>query len=317
MTDKFAFTSDNKLSSYNDDGSFPETQTLIIANTSQSKYFTINTTSFNISNTTTNFTFNCPTNQQKDDENYFLNANGNWALVTTTSGQGSSGFPVNTPTAQDILDDSYLNATNAWVPKSTFLKQQVDQKLVFKTPAAADAYFVSQSDGNFAFYSTDSSGGARSVCNVQTDNDSSSLNINIPLKINSNLIDSSGQNGYPGLSLMVTGDRNSVRWVPTTSFLLIQNYTSSYVLNSADAGTIISITSGGVTVDGANLKNPGEQFYIYNNSNSDQTITEAIGTTMYVAGKNQTGDATLNQRGLATILCIDVDTFIIHGPGVV
>jgi hypothetical protein len=41
----------------------------------------------------------------------------------------------------------------------------------------------------------------------------------------------------------------------------------------------------------------------------------ASGVTQYFAGTNITGTLTLSQRGLATILCVGTNIFVISGAG--
>ena len=45
------------------------------------------------------------------------------------------------------------------------------------------------------------------------------------------------------------------------------------------------------------------------------TITAGSGITLYFAGTSLTGSRTLAQRGLASILCVDTNTFVITGSG--
>ena len=94
--------------------------------------------------------------------------------------------------------------------------------------------------------------------------------------------------------------------------------TAAYVLVASDAGKHINITTGGVTVP-SNIFSVGDVISIYNNSGSNQTITQATNVTLRQAGTANTGDRTLAQYGLATILCVDATTdanvFVITGSG--
>jgi len=90
--------------------------------------------------------------------------------------------------------------------------------------------------------------------------------------------------------------------------------TSSYTLQLEDNGKHISITSGGITVP-QNIFASGENVVIFNDSESNQTITSGIGITMYLAGTASTGNRTLLQRGLATVLCISSNRFVVSGAG--
>jgi hypothetical protein len=89
---------------------------------------------------------------------------------------------------------------------------------------------------------------------------------------------------------------------------------SSYILASSDAGKYVNISSGGVTVP-SGVFNSGDVISVYNNSATNQTITQGSGVTMYLAGTSTTGDRTLAQRGVATILCVGSNTFAVIGGG--
>ena len=99
-----------------------------------------------------------------------------------------------------------------------------------------------------------------------------------------------------------------VRSVPVNS------QTSAYVAVSTDAGKFISITTGGVTVNASTGFTTGQSVSIFNNSGSNQTIT-ATGITLYQVGTANTGNRTLAQRGLCTILCVGTNTYVITGGG--
>jgi hypothetical protein len=96
---------------------------------------------------------------------------------------------------------------------------------------------------------------------------------------------------------------------------IIQNSRSSaYTLDSSDAGKHISITTGGVTVPSGTF-NAGDAINVFNNSASNQTITQGASVTMYLAGSSTTGNRTLAQRGICTILCVASNVFVISGAG--
>jgi len=96
--------------------------------------------------------------------------------------------------------------------------------------------------------------------------------------------------------------------------LQILNRTAAYVVSVGDAGRVIAITSGGVTLN-QNVFSADDAFSIYNNSASTQTITQGTSVTMYLVGTATTGNRTLAQRGLATVLCVSSNTFVISGGG--
>lgn len=90
--------------------------------------------------------------------------------------------------------------------------------------------------------------------------------------------------------------------------------TAAYTLVATDNGQHISITTGGVTVP-AGVFSIGQVVTIFNNSASSQTITQGATVTMRQAGTGNTGNRTLAQYGLATILCVASNTFVISGAG--
>jgi hypothetical protein len=96
--------------------------------------------------------------------------------------------------------------------------------------------------------------------------------------------------------------------------LVITPKTAAYILEAGDVSTIISITTGGVTVP-SGVFTPGDTVLIYNNSAASQTITQGVSATLRLPGTADTGNRTLQQRGLATVLCIAENEFLITGSG--
>lgn len=129
-------------------------------------------------------------------------------------------------------------------------------------------------------------------------------------------IDSSGNVGVgvasPASRLDVSGvirdSKGDVRSIPQNS------RTSAYTLVADDAGRHISITTGGVTVP-ASVFSIGDAVTIYNNSGSNQTITQGGSVTLRHAGTANTGNRTLAQYGVCTVLCVASNTFVISGAG--
>lgn len=91
--------------------------------------------------------------------------------------------------------------------------------------------------------------------------------------------------------------------------------TAAYSLSTTDVGKYVAITSGGITVPQDKFSN-GEAISIYNNSANSQTITQGTSVTMYLAGTSTTGNRTLDQRGIATVLCVGTNIFVIAGSGI-
>ena len=89
--------------------------------------------------------------------------------------------------------------------------------------------------------------------------------------------------------------------------------TSSYILTASDIGTLVQ-TNNAVTVD-QDIFTAGDAITIYNNSASNITITQGTNVTFYLAGTATTGSRTLAQRGVATVLCVASNAFVVSGSG--
>lgn len=129
-------------------------------------------------------------------------------------------------------------------------------------------------------------------------------------------IDSSGNVGIgtttPANRLDVNGaisdSIGNVRSIPQNSQV------TGYTLVATDNGKYISITTGGVTVP-AGVFTVGQIISIYNDSASNQTITQGASVTLRQAGTATTGNRTLAQYGICTVLCVASNTFLISGVG--
>jgi len=111
-------------------------------------------------------------------------------------------------------------------------------------------------------------------------------------------------------SSTVTDGIGEVRTVPVNS------QTGAYNVASTDAGKFISITTGGVSVLTTTAFTTGQSVSIYNNSGSNQTITQGASVTIRQVGTANTGNRTLAQYGLCTLLCVGSNTYVITGGGV-
>jgi len=89
--------------------------------------------------------------------------------------------------------------------------------------------------------------------------------------------------------------------------------TSSYTLTASDIGTLVQ-TNTTVTVD-QDIFTAGDAITIYNNSASNINITQGSNVTFYLAGTATTGSRILAQRGVATVLCVASNAFVVSGSG--
>lgn len=131
------------------------------------------------------------------------------------------------------------------------------------------------------------------------------------------------QEGTTGTAFS-TGDKVELRLTaaPTqtaanaASGATLNSQTSAYVLVAGDAGKVISITTGGVTVNNS-IFQAGNIVTIFNNSASSQTITQGTGVTLQWAGQatSTTGNRTLGLYGMATIVFLSASSAVIFGAG--
>ena len=112
----------------------------------------------------------------------------------------------------------------------------------------------------------------------------------------------------PTLNQNTTGSALWATSIPQNS------QTSAYSLVAADKGKHVSITTGGVTVP-QTVFAAGDVVSIYNNSVSNQTITQGTGVTLRLAGSATVGNRTLAQYGVCTVLCVATNVFVISGQG--
>jgi hypothetical protein len=120
-------------------------------------------------------------------------------------------------------------------------------------------------------------------------------------------------------ALQVTGGNVSASGTMTDVLGNVRNVpanvrTAAYTLLATDSGKFIAITTGGITLP-ADVFAVGNTITIYNNSTSAQTITASASVTLRLVGSSLTGNRTLNQYGLCTLLCVASNVFAISGGG--
>jgi len=89
---------------------------------------------------------------------------------------------------------------------------------------------------------------------------------------------------------------------------------SQHTIVAADSGKHSINSSGGWIINTSTGFTAGQAITLINNSGSDQTIT-ATGVTLYNTADASTGNRTLAQRGMATVLCTASNTYYISGAG--
>ena len=139
-------------------------------------------------------------------------------------------------------------------------------------------------------------------------------------------------NGVAGTHSTQIADNNNTKY--DVGYLGLPQITksASYTMTLQERGKHISTTTGGITVtsnpetystSGANTTwTAGDSFVIFNNSGSNQTLTAGTSpatVTFRLAGTASTGNRTLAQYGVATLICVTggaTPTFIVSGSGV-
>lgn len=166
--------------------------------------------------------------------------------------------------------------------------------------------FINNSGGSHPFQIRVSNGGA-AYNNGVTNNGSSSgtIRFEVPYNAPDTLYYQCTNHSAMGGDIIILG---GVRSIPQNS------QTSAYILAASDIGKHISITTGGVTIN-TGIFSAGDAVSIYNNSGSNQTITQGTSVTLRQAGTANTGNRTLAQYGVCTVLCVGSETFVISGAG--
>jgi hypothetical protein len=128
-------------------------------------------------------------------------------------------------------------------------------------------------------------------------------NITISASTTANTISASGDVTTSGGNM--TDQIGEIRSVP------INSKTAPYTLLLTDHGKFIS-TDSAITVP-PSVFTAGQTVTIYNDSASGFAITKGAGVTMYWVQTGADEDRTLSTRGVATILCVATDVFVITG----
>lgn len=105
---------------------------------------------------------------------------------------------------------------------------------------------------------------------------------------------------------------------PATIPASTDTFGSGDTIVAADNGKLVVIT-GGLTI--ADVFSVGQNVVIYNDSASQQTISVGAGVSLRLAGTASTGPRYIQQRGLATVVCVKTNPtfnteYAISGAGV-
>jgi len=108
----------------------------------------------------------------------------------------------------------------------------------------------------------------------------------------------------------ISDSSGSLRSIPQNS------KNTGYTLQSTDNGQMINITTGNVTVPAGVFNSPfGQTVSIFNNQTTSNAVVQGSGVTLRLAGTLSTGNRTLARYGVATMVCVAANTFVISGAG--
>lgn len=127
------------------------------------------------------------------------------------------------------------------------------------------------------------------------------------------------QDSYTYAQAQTRAAKNATDNIATTSFvdylrsLLSSTTSGGGTASITDRGCLINVSSG-ITVPNAVFV-AGDVFTIANNNTSSITITQGASLSMYLVGTSSTGNRTLAQKGLATVVFLASNICIISGGG--
>ena len=112
---------------------------------------------------------------------------------------------------------------------------------------------------------------------------------------------------FDGSANIVIGNIPQNSQAPSTDYTLASTDVGKHVSITTNVNVIVPVTSTDFAV--------GDAVSIYNNTTSNKTIEEDTGVTLRKAGSNTTGNRTLAQYGICTVLCVAANEYIITGVG--
>lgn len=110
-------------------------------------------------------------------------------------------------------------------------------------------------------------------------------------------------------SSTVFDSKGNIRSVP------VNDKSTAYTLVAADAGKIVTTTGGGTITVPAGVFSVGDVITIYNKHSGSVTISPSGVATLTLVVSGNTGSRTLLTKGICTVICINLNEFIISGSG--
>jgi|TARA_B100001996_G_scaffold8009_1_gene6730 hypothetical protein len=96
--------------------------------------------------------------------------------------------------------------------------------------------------------------------------------------------------------------------------LPVNTQAAAYTIQTSDTGKMVK-ASGDITISSANQLSEGDVVTIYNATAGNINLTRS-GTDLYLVGDNTNQDRVLATRGVATIMCVGTNEYVIMGGGI-
>ena len=126
-------------------------------------------------------------------------------------------------------------------------------------------------------------------------------------------VDSHLNQSNPTSGHVLSWNGSDYAWINAHN-LSVNTQGAAYQLASSDAGKMIK-ASGDITIGSSNTFQEGQCITIYNNTAGDINLTRS-GTTLYLVGDNTDKDRVLAQKGIATIVCVGSNEYVVMGGGI-
>ena len=263
---------------------------------------------------------------------------GTWGQITNTNllilEQAIGGYDAlsvaSSPTALTFSDGALSNGKNqvlkltgtisgnviVTIPNSiekTYIVQNATtgaHTVTFKTASGSGITWSATDKGKKILYSdgTNIEEGITSTGSLITENITTS---NLTVTNSTNVSGITISDNVTAVNNITTTGGDMVDQIGEIRSVPINSKTSAYTLIATDHGKFISTTAA-VTVP-PSVFSAGQTVTIYNDSGSSFAITKGSGVTMYWVQTGANADRTLATRGVATILCVGTNTFVITG----
>ena len=96
--------------------------------------------------------------------------------------------------------------------------------------------------------------------------------------------------------------------------LPVNTQAAAYTIQTSDIGKMVR-ASGNITVSSGNSLSEGDIVTIYNATTSQISISRA-GVDMYLVGDSTSASRALDQKGIATLVCVGTDEYVLMGGGI-